>query len=95
VYGTTIIAALTSYLLIGSLVVGLRVQARLAHLAIAALSGGIYYWYAGPAIAAHLTAAPWASIGIRTAGIALVGSWLLAALRTTAFGDSLRSTRSS
>ena len=80
VYGTTLGWSVASYLAIGLLVFGLRLGSARALALVAAAAGGIYYWYAGPATATQLGAAPWLAVGIRVAGIGLVGWWLVRAL---------------
>ncbi len=83
VYATTLGWSVASYLVIGMLVLGLRVGSGRALPVVAAAAGGIYYWYAGPATATELGAAPWLGTLIRLAGIGLVAWWLVLAERGT------------
>jgi hypothetical protein len=80
VYATTLGWSLASFLLIAAIVLALRLHSRLALPLIAAAAGGLYYWYAGPAIVTRLAAAEWIATGIRVVGIGLVGSWLVRTL---------------
>ena len=80
VYATTLGWSLMSYLVIGALVLALRIPSRIALTLTAALAGGIYYWYAGPAIASHFAGAGWWGHGIQLAGIGLVAFWLIRTL---------------
>jgi hypothetical protein len=80
VYGTTLGWSFASILVIASVVYAFRVSSRLALPAIAALSGGLYYWYAGPAIMNQLDGGAWLSAGIRIGGMGLVAAWLLRVL---------------
>jgi hypothetical protein len=85
VYATTLGWSLASVLLIGSVVLVLRLRSQFALPFIAAVAGGIYYWYAGPTIVNQLSAAEWLGFGIRVVGVGLVGWWLV---RTLARGGS-------
>lgn len=76
VYATTLVWSLASFLLVVVTVLALRLHSRLALPLIAATAGGIYYWYAGPAIMTQLSAGAWLGSGIRIGGIGLVGWWL-------------------
>lgn len=76
VYATTVGWSLASLLVIAGAVLALRVPSRLALPIVAALAGGIYYWYAGPAITSQLVAGAWLGSGIRMIGIGLVAVWL-------------------
>lgn len=58
-----------------------RVPSRIVLPLIAAAAGGLYYWFAGPAIARATAAPPWLVTLVRAAGIALVLVWLRVALR--------------
>ena len=66
------------------LAVRVRVPSRILLPLIAAAAGGLYYWFAGPAIARATTAPSWVISLVRVAGIALVLVWMLAALRRPA-----------
>jgi hypothetical protein len=87
VYGTTLGWSLASFLVIAAAVLALRVSSRLALILIAAISGGLYYWYAGPAIMNQLDGGAWLGTAIRIGGMGLVTVWLFRAgkgiLRTT------------
>jgi hypothetical protein len=76
VYATTLGWSLASLLVFAAAVLVLRIPSRLALPMVAGLAGGIYYWYAGPAIASQLAAAEWLGAGIRIVGIGLVAFWL-------------------
>ncbi len=80
VYATTLGWSLASALAIAVLVLVLQLQARLALPIIAALAGGLYYWYAGPSIARELATAAGVGTGIRVLGIGVVGAWLVRTL---------------
>jgi hypothetical protein len=84
VYTTTLGWSLASFLLVALAVLALGLASRLALPLIAAAAGGLYYWYAGPAITSQLAASPWIGTGIRIVGIGLVASWLV---RTLAGSD--------
>ncbi len=58
-----------------------RIPSRILLPLIAAAAGGLYYWFAGPAIARATTAPLWVVTLVRVAGIALVLFWLGGALR--------------
>lgn len=81
VYLTTLGWSLASFLLIAAVVWGFRLSSRLALTLVAALAGGLYYWFAGPAIVRQFDRAAWLATGIRAAGIGLVLLWLVHALR--------------
>ncbi len=77
VYATTLGWSLASFLVTAGAVLALRLHSRLALPIVAALAGGIYYWYAGPAITSQLAAGAWLGSGIRMVGIGLVAFWLV------------------
>lgn len=76
VYGTTLGWSLGSYLAFGILTVALRLDSARALVLIAAVSGGMYYWFAGPATAIQLAAPEWLALGIRLVGMGGVAWWL-------------------
>lgn len=81
VYGATIGGSLLSYLAVAAAVVALRSRAAVALPVIAAISGGLYYAFAGPAISGALAVPAWTGRLVQLAGIGLVTMWLVAALR--------------
>ena len=83
VYGTTLGWSAASYLALGLVVLGLRLDAGRALPVLAGAAGVSYYWYAGPATATQLSAPAWLAFGIQVAGIGLVAWWLVRALRGT------------
>lgn len=83
VYGTTLGWSLASFMVIAAVVLALRVSSRLALTLIAAISGGLYYWYAGPAIMNQLNGGAWLGTAIRIGGLGLVTAWLFRALKST------------
>lgn len=88
VYATTLGWSLVSLLVIAAAVLAFRLPSRLALPIVAAVAGGIYYWYAGPAIASQLAAGEWLGAGIRIVGIGLVGFWLARALAMAGVGGA-------
>jgi hypothetical protein len=80
VYATTLGWSLASVMLVAVAVLAFRPTSHLALTLIAAAAGGMYYWYAGPAITSQLAAGPWLGSGIRMAGIGLVAWWLVRTL---------------
>jgi len=91
VYARTLGWSLASLLVIVVAVLALRLSSRLVLPLIAAAAGGMYYWYAGPAITNQLAAGAWLGSGIRILGIGLVASGLVRTLansgRATAAPD--------
>jgi hypothetical protein len=87
VYATTLGWSLASFLVIAAAVLAARLSSQLALTAIAALSGGLYYWYAGPAIVNQLDGAAWLGSAIRVGGIGLVVVWMV---RSAVVGSTLR-----
>lgn len=81
VYATTLGAALASYAIVAVIVLAFSISARAVHLALAALAGGLYYWYSGPTIAKELGLQAAVGTGIRVVGIALVLYWIVSGLR--------------
>lgn len=80
VYATTLGWSLIGGLAIAGFVVVLRLPARLVLPLIAALAGGLYYWYAGPAVARALGTPVEVGTGVRVLGIGVVGAWLVRTL---------------
>jgi hypothetical protein len=86
VYAMTLGGSLTSFLVIGVAVLALRPHSRLVLPLIAAAAGGIYYWYAGPAIMSQLAVGEWLGSGVRIVGIGLVASWWVQTLTGSDLG---------
>jgi nitrite reductase (NADH) large subunit len=86
VYATTLGWSVTSLMVVAVAVPALRLHWRLALPLIAAAAGGMYYWYAGPAIMSQLAAGAWLGSGIRIVGIGLVASWLVRTLAVAGSG---------
>lgn len=84
VYAATLGAAALSYLLVALLVAATGADMMRALPWIAAAAGGLYYWLAGPSVAAHLGAGSAVSWGVRTVGIGVVGVWCVQILRRSA-----------
>ncbi|MFN0178317.1 MAG: hypothetical protein ACKVZ0_05920 [Gemmatimonadales bacterium] len=79
-YATTLGWSLASLAVVG-LVVGIfRLDAARVLPFLAAAAGGVYYWYAGPAIATQFTAPSWVAVAIQAIGIGLVAWWLARAM---------------
>jgi hypothetical protein len=76
VYAATLEWSLASLAAVVIAVLAFRLPSRIALALVAAMAGGLYYWYAGPAIATQLASAAWLGSGIRILGIGLVGAWL-------------------
>lgn len=83
VYGTTLGWSLASFLVLSAVVLAFRVSSRPALILIAAISGGLYYWYAGPAIMNQLDGGAWLGTAIRIGGMGLVTVWLFRAGKGT------------
>lgn len=75
-----------SLLMVGLLVGLVRVPSARALPALAALAGGLYYWFAGPAVAAAFGAGGLLGAAIRAAGIGLAVVWLVRAVRPRSGG---------
>jgi hypothetical protein len=75
VYATTLGCSLASYVATATVVLVFRLQTSLAVGLLAAAAGGLYYWFAGPAIAKALEAPGALAWGIRAAGLAFMAYW--------------------
>lgn len=75
VYGTVGLWMLGSYVLIALLALALRIPGSVATVPIAAVSIGLYYWFAAPVMTEALVLADWAPLAIRTAALSLVVAW--------------------
>lgn len=82
VYGTTLGWSLVSLLVIGLVVLAFRLNAARTLPLVAAAAGGLYYWYAGPSVAAQFAAPREVAIGIQAVGIGLAAWWLGRTLST-------------
>jgi len=87
VYGATLGGSLLSFVAVALVVAALRVDVAVALPAIAALAGGLYYWFAGPAIAKALGVAAWIATPIQVAGIGVVLVWLMIVVRRARSAD--------
>ena len=76
VYGIVGIWMLGSYVLIGALALVLRVPGSVATIPIAAVSIGLYYWFAAPVVTDALALAEWMSPAIRVVALGLVAAWV-------------------
>ncbi len=76
VYLNVALWAIGSYLLVFALVWLLRLRAELVLPVLAAVSVGLYYWFAAPAVAATLGIAPAGTVLIQSAAFVLVVAWL-------------------
>ena len=86
VYLTTLAWSAGSFVLVAAAVLLLRLSSQPTLALVGAAAGGLYYWYAGPAIMRQVEGAAWLSGGIRTAGVGLVAIWLVQALARQAGG---------
>lgn len=75
VYQVVLGWSLASLVLCAGLVTLFRVSSRVALPVLAGLAGGVYYWFAGPAIAEHLGLSSGASLAIQGGGIGVVVWW--------------------
>jgi len=84
-----------SYLVVAVLVWLLKVRAALALPVLAAVSLGLYYWFAAPAVSATLGIVPVGTVVIQSAALVLVGVWLRRATRprSTTSNGSLKTTQ--
>ncbi|MCC6774917.1 MAG: hypothetical protein IT360_27360, partial [Gemmatimonadaceae bacterium] len=83
VYASTLGWSLASITVV-LLAVRAGITSRILLPLIAAAAGGLYYWFAGPAIVRATSAPPWVDTLVRVAGIALVLVWTRVALRRPA-----------
>jgi hypothetical protein len=81
VYLTTLGYSLLSYIVTVVLVMGLKLKVSKAILLLATAAGGLYYWFAGPAIATQLGVSESVSLAIRVVGIGVVAIWFVRTLR--------------
>ncbi len=93
VYLTTLGWSLASLLAVVVTVLAIRLPSRLALPLLAAAAGGIYYWYAGPAIMSQLAAGTWVGAGVRIVGIGLVAMWLVRTLASSGHGIAVPETK--
>ncbi len=77
VYLTTLGYSLASYLITVVVVVGLKLKVSTAIILLAAAAGGLYYWFAGPAIATQLQVSESVSLAIRVVGMGVVATWFV------------------
>jgi hypothetical protein len=89
VYATTLGWSLASLGVAALLVIGFRIEAGIARVALAGSAGLLYYWFAGPTIARELDLGGGLSLGIRVIGMGLVAFWLGRTLRVRT-GSSAR-----
>ena len=75
VYAQVGLWMLGSYLVIAALTLLLKVPGAVATLPIAAVSVGLYYWFAAPVVTEALALTEWAPLAIRVAALGLVAVW--------------------
>jgi hypothetical protein len=83
VYATTLICSLASVVLVAALASGARVESTRLLPWLAGVSGLLYYWFAGPAIAEAFAAGTGLAAAIRGAGMGLAALWLWRAVQTS------------
>jgi hypothetical protein len=81
VYLTTLGYSLLSYVVTVVVVAAFKLSVSRAILLLATTAGGLYYWFAGPAIATQLQASESVSLIIRAIGIGVVTIWFVRTLR--------------
>jgi len=84
VYAVILASALASWILCAAVVKAFQVRMGAALVGLATAAGGVYYWYAGPSVAAHLGAGTGVSWWVRLVGMAVVAVWAPQALRKAA-----------
>jgi hypothetical protein len=67
---------LGSYVVIAALALVLKISGSVATVPIAAVSIGLYYWFAAPVVTEALGFADWAPLAIRVAALSLIAAWL-------------------
>ncbi|MGE0555195.1 MAG: hypothetical protein AB7R55_17330 [Gemmatimonadales bacterium] len=80
VYAATLGGSLASFLAVAVVVAGVGLTTGVALPGLGAAAGGLYYWFAGPAIAGRFSASASVATGIRAVGLALVAAWLATTL---------------
>lgn len=80
-YATTLGWTLASILVVVVLAVGLRMEATRLFPLLAAMSGMLYYWFTGPAIAAAFGVGAALALTVRVLGMGLAAAWLVVAWR--------------
>lgn len=75
VYATVGLWMVGSYVLIAALALALKVSGPVATVPIAALSIGLYYWFAAPVVTEALALAEWTPLAIRVAAFSLIAAW--------------------
>ncbi|HSB55560.1 MAG TPA: hypothetical protein VLD58_14465 [Gemmatimonadales bacterium] len=76
VYGTVLEWSLASVVVTVVLVLAFRISSRLALPFLAAIAGGVYYWFAGPAVAEHLKLGQGVALTIQATGLGLILWWM-------------------
>ncbi len=77
IYGTVLASAAASFIAAAAIVILFRLNAKKALPVLAALAGGIYYWFAGPSIAQHFGVGAPVALTIRGLGIGIVVWWVV------------------
>lgn len=80
VYGTVASYSVVSWVLVAAVAMAARPDARAALPLLGAAAVGLYYWFAGPAIATDLELPEAAGIVLRAIGVTAVSLWLLSTL---------------
>jgi len=83
VYATTLGWSLASVALVATLAIGARMESTRLLPWLAGMSGLLYYWFAGPAIAQAFAAGTGLATAIRCAGMGVAALWLWRAVRTS------------
>lgn len=82
-YATTLGWTLASILVVVVLAVGARMEATRLFPLLAGISGVLYYWFTGPAIATAFGAGPGVALTVRVLGMGLAAIWLAFAWRVS------------
>lgn len=75
-YATTLGWSLASVAIVATLALGARVDSTRLFPLLGGVSGLLYYWFAGPAVAGAFGAGAWCAFGIRLLGMGLATLWL-------------------
>lgn len=81
IYGTVLAWATASFIALAAIVILFRLNAKKALPLLAALAGGIYYWFVGPSIAHRLGLGHRLGVALQIGGLALVGVWWVGVLQ--------------
>lgn len=77
IYGSVLAWAAASFIAAAAFIILFRLNAKKALPVLAALAGGIYYWFAGPSIAQHFGAGAPTARTIQGLGIGVVVWWVV------------------